>query len=157
LITSDSPFDRFLRGDDTAMSEKQLRGLGQFSGQGCVTCHRGTNVGGNAFFTFGMMVAPEVRVRPIEDHGRMEVSGRSLHEYTFRVASLRNVARTAPYFHSGVVWNLSEAVRIMAKSQLNAILTDKDVDEIVAFLESLSGAPPRIDRPVLPAAIPATP
>jgi len=87
----------------------------------------------------------------------MEVSGRSLHEYTFRVASLRNVARTAPYFHSGVVWNLSEAVRIMAKSQLNAILTDKDVDEIVAFLESLSGAPPRIDRPVLPAAIPATP
>lgn len=150
LITPDSPFDRFLRGDDEAMTEKQLRGLRQFIGQGCVTCHRGTNVGGNAFFTFGMMVAPEDRVRPINDHGRMEVSGRALHDYTFRVASLRNVARTAPYFHSGVVWDLRDAVRIMAKSQLNATLSDESVDDIVSFLGSLSGIPPRVDRPTLP-------
>ena len=155
LITPDSPFDRFLRGDDKAMSEKQLRGLRQFIGQGCVTCHRGTNVGGNAFFTFGMMVAPDERIRPQDDHGRMEVSGRALHDYTFRVASLRNVARTAPYFHSGVVWDLREAVRIMAKSQLNAILTETDVDEIVAFLQSLNGSPPQFARPVLPAGLEA--
>jgi cytochrome c peroxidase len=157
LLTPDSPFDRFLRGEDKAMSELQLRGLRQFIGQGCVTCHRGTNVGGNAFFTFGMMIAPEVRVRPVNDHGRMEVSGRSLHDYTFRVASLRNVARTAPYFHSGIIWDLREAVRIMAKSQLNATLTDNDVEEIVAFLGSLSGTLPQVDQPTLPEATKATP
>ena len=150
LITPDSPFDRFLRGDDDAMTEKQLRGLRQFIGQGCVTCHRGTNVGGNAFFTFGMMVTPEERVRPVDDHGRMEVSGRSLHDYTFRVAPLRNVARTAPYFHSGVVWDLREAVRIMGKSQLNAVLTDEAVEEIVEFLGSLTGTSPDVTPPELP-------
>lgn len=150
LTTPDSPFDRFLRGDDMAMSEKQLRGLGQFINQGCVTCHRGTNVGGNAFFPFGMMVAPDERLRPIDDRGRMEVSGRTLHDYTFRVASLRNVAKTAPYFHSGVVWDLHEAVRVMAKSQLNATLTDEEVADIVAFLGSLTGEKPQIARPTLP-------
>ncbi len=150
LTTPDSPFDRFLRGDDAAMTEDQQRGLGKFISNGCVTCHRGTNVGGNAFFTFGMMVAPEERVRPVNDHGRMEVSGRALHDYTFRVASLRNVAKTAPYFHSGVVWDLSDAVRIMAKSQLNATLTDEDVDDIVIFLGSLTGKRPLIEPPTLP-------
>ena len=156
LTTPDSPFDRFLRGDNKAMTEQQRRGLGKFIGHGCVTCHRGTNVGGNAFFTFGMMVAPEERLRPVNDHGRMEVSGRALHDYTFRVASLRNVAKTAPYFRSGVVWDLHEAVRIMAKSQLNAMLPDEDVDDIVSFLGSLTGERPHIVRPTLPAGTQAT-
>lgn len=150
LTTPNSPFDRFLRGEDNAMSEQQLRGLGQFINQGCVTCHRGTNIGGNALFTFGMMVAPEEHVRPVDDHGRKEVSGRALHDYTFRVAPLRNVAKTAPYFHSGVVWDLRDAVRIMAKSQLNARLTDEEVADIVAFLGSLTGERPLIVRPALP-------
>ena len=80
----------------------------------------------------------------------MEVSGRSLHDYTFRVAPLRNVARTAPYFHSGVVWDLREAVRIMGKSQLNAVLTDEAVEEIVEFLGSLTGTSPDVTPPELP-------
>lgn len=157
LITPDSPFDRYLRGEENAMNPKQLSGLSKFISHGCVTCHRGINVGGNAFFTFGMMRAPKERIRPSGDRGRMEVTGRALHDYTFRVAPLRNVARTAPYFHSGVVWDLHEAVRIMAQSQLNAVLSDEDIDDIVAFLESLTGQQPKIVYPTLPARTAKTP
>lgn len=157
LITPDSAFDRFLGGNDDAMDPKQLRGLRKFIDHNCVACHRGTNVGGNAFLPFGLLRTPDAKVRPVEDHGRMEITGRLLHDYVFRVAPLRNVARTAPYFHSGAVWDLHEAVRIMAKSQLNATFSDEDVDDIVAFLKSLTGRPPRITYPMLPTRTEATP
>lgn len=157
LITPDSAFDRFLRGDDDAINPKQLQGLRKFISHNCVACHRGTNVGGNAFLPFGFLGTPEAKVRPVDDHGRMEITGSLLHDYVFRVAPLRNVVRTAPYFHSGAVWDLHEAVRIMAKSQLNATLPDEDVDDIVAFLGSLTGRPPQITYPTLPTRTEATP
>lgn len=157
LVTPNAPFDRFLRGDDEAMSEQQLLGLRKFIGHGCVTCHRRVNVGGNAFFPFGMMKSPEEEVRPPEDTGRSQVTGRVIDEFVFRVAPLRNVALTAPYFHSGQVWELDEAVRIMAKSQLNAILPDQDVDDIVAFLHALTGEQPEIVYPILPPSTASTP
>ncbi len=158
LITPNGPFDRFLRGEDNAMSVQQRRGLQKFMGTGCVTCHRGINVGGNAFFPFGMMTAPDELVRPPEDHGRSHVTGRALlHRYFFRVAPLRNVTLTAPYFHSGRVWDLGEAVRIMAKSQLNAVLSDEDVEDIVAFLGALTGEQPHVVYPKLPPSTKLTP
>lgn len=157
LITPDSAFDRFLQGDDDAMDPKQLRGLRKFIGHGCIACHRGINVGGRAFLPFGFLSTPEANVRPVNDHGRMEVTGRLLDDYVFRVAPLRNVARTAPYFHSGVVWDLHEVVRIMAKSQLNATLSDEDVDDIVAFLGSLTGRQPLVTYPTLPTRTVETP
>lgn len=151
LITPNGPFDRFLRGEDEAMTEQQRRGLQKFIGHGCVACHRGINIGGNAFFPFGMRNAPDELVRPPEDQGRAQVTGRTLlHQYYFRVAPLRNVALTAPYFHSGRVWDLGEAVRIMAKSQLDVILPDEDVEDIVAFLRALTGEQPQVVYPTLP-------
>ncbi len=157
LVTPNAPFDRFLKGDDEAMSEQQLHGLRKFIGHGCVTCHRRINVGGNAFFPFGMMKSPKADVRPPEDMGRLQVTGRAMDEFVFRVAPLRNVALTAPYFHSGRVWELEEAVRIMAESQLNAILPDQDVDDIVAFLHALTGEQPEIVYPILPPSTASTP
>lgn len=158
LITPNSPFDRFLRGDDDAMSEQERRGLHRFIFHGCTTCHRGVNVGGNAFFRFGMMKEPAEELRPANDSGRSEVTGRVLlDEYYFRVAPLRNVALTAPYFHSGRIWKLEEAVRIMARTQLDATLPDEDVDDIVAFLNALTGEPPQVRAPELPASTAATP
>lgn len=158
LITPNSPFDRFLRGDDEAMSEQERRGLHRFIFHGCTTCHRGVNVGGNAFFPFGMMKEPSEELRPPDDRGRSEVTGRVLlDQYFFRVAPLRNVAITPPYFHSGRVWKLEEAVRIMARTQLDATLPDQDVDDIVAFLKSLTGEAPQVSPPELPASTSATP
>ncbi len=158
LITANGPFDRFLRGENDAMSVQQRRGLKKFIGKGCTTCHRGINVGGNAFFPFGMMRTPDARVRPPEDEGRSQVTGRALlHRYFFRVAPLRNVTLTAPYFHSGRVWDLGEAVRIMAKSQLSAPLSDEEVEDIVAFLGALTGEQPHGVYPKLPPSTSSTP
>lgn len=158
LITPNAPFDRFMRGHNDAMNEQQLRGLNGFITHGCVACHRGVNVGGNAFFPFGMRNAPDETVRPSGDKGRSQVTGRKLlHQFHFRVAPLRNVALTAPYFHSGQVWDLEEAVRIMAKSQLDATLSEQDVKDIVAFLHTLTGEQPEITIPVLPPSTADTP
>ncbi len=150
LITPNGPFDRFLLGDDNAMTEQQTRGLERFMFHGCSTCHRGVNVGGNAYFPFGMRNPPDDAVRPPEDHGRGLLTGRMRDQFFFRVAPLRNVALTAPYFHSGRVWKLGEAVRIMAKAQLDATIPDQDVEDIVAFLHALTGEQPKISRPALP-------
>lgn len=104
------------------------------------------------------MKDPSKEVRPPEDSGRSEVTGRVLlDEYYFRVAPLRNVAKTPPYFHSGRVWELDEAVRIMARTQLDATLPDQDVDDIVAFLNALTGEPPQVSAPTLPESIDTMP
>jgi len=158
LITPNAPFDRFLRGDVNAMTERELRGLDRFISHGCVACHRGINVGGNAFFPFGMRNAPNETIRPPDDKGRAKVTGRKLlHEFHFRVAPLRNVALTAPYFHSGQVWDLEESIRIMAKSQLDATLSEQDVRDIAVFLHTLTGDQPEITVPVLPPSTAETP
>jgi cytochrome c peroxidase len=158
LITPNAPFDRFMRGDDNAMTERELRGLDGFITHGCVACHRRVNVGGNAFFPFGMRNAPDEPVRPANDEGRAQITGKQLlHRFHFRVAPLRNVALTAPYFHSGQVWDLEEAIRIMAKSQLDATLSDEDVKDIVVFLHTLTGEQPDITIPILPPSTSDTP
>jgi cytochrome c peroxidase len=150
LVTPDSRFDRFLLGDAGALDEREQRGLQLFVQRGCIACHSGTNVGGDSYHPFGVIDAPGAEIRPQADKGRYMVTRMPGDEYVFRAPTLRNVGLTAPYFHSGSVWDLAEAVRIMGSSQLGAELTNEEADLIVAYLHTLTGRQPRIEYPILP-------
>jgi cytochrome c peroxidase len=125
LVTPDSPFDRWLKGDKGdkgALSAAELNGYALFKSFGCVSCHQGVNVGGNMFERQGVfhpLASPKPEV--------------------LRVPSLRNVATTAPYFHDGSAATLTDAVRKMAAAQLDQTLSEQEIDAIVAFLGSLTG------------------
>lgn len=122
LITPGSRFDRWLVGDDAALSADELNGYRLFKSLGCSACHQGVNIGGNLFERHGIfhpLASPEPKI--------------------LRVPSLRNVATTPPYFHDGSAPTLDDAVRKMALAQLNATLTDQQAKALVAFLNSLTG------------------
>jgi cytochrome c peroxidase len=156
LITP-SPFDAFLNGDEAALDDQQKLGLQLFVDAGCAACHGGVNVGGNGYYPFGLVERPGADVLPEGDRGRFQVTETVSDEYVFRAAPLRNIAVTAPYFHSGVVWDLRTAVDIMATSQLGADLDDAEIDAITAFLGSLTGEVPEIVYPILPPETATTP
>jgi cytochrome c peroxidase len=156
LITP-SPFDAFLNGDVAALDDQQKLGLQLFVDSGCSACHGGVNVGGNGYYPFGLVERPGADVLPEGDRGRFQVTETASDEYVFRAAPLRNIAVTAPYFHSGVVWDLRTAVDIMATSQLGADLDDTQIDAITAFLGSLTGEVPEIVYPILPPETATTP
>jgi cytochrome c peroxidase len=134
LVTYNSPFDRYLRGDKEAISQKQKEGYALFQTKGCIACHHGINVGGNMYNKFGIIIADND-----SNLGRYNVTHNESDKYFFKVPSLRNVAETAPYFHNGSVKTLKEAVYFMAKHQLGRLITEAEVEKIVLFLESLSG------------------
>jgi cytochrome c peroxidase len=157
LLTPNSPFDRFLGGDAAALSEMQKTGLALFMDKGCVSCHAGQNVGGEGYFPFGLVEKPGADVLPPNDTGRFAITQTADDQYVFRAPPLRNVALTAPYFHSGKVWNLEQAVGVMAQAQLGETLTDDEVTAITAFLESLTGEQPVVTYPILPVSTDATP
>jgi cytochrome c peroxidase len=150
LVTPGSPFDRWLAGDEAAMSEMQVKGLEIFVSKGCTGCHAGVNFGGQGYFPFGVVQAPSDEIRPVGDLGRFSVTNTEADQYVFKSPSLRNIEITAPYFHSGKVWSLKEAVSIMGSAQLGAVLTPGEVDAIEAFLEALTGRQPQVEYPVLP-------
>ena len=156
LITP-APFDKYLNGDDLALSDVQKTGLRLFMEKGCASCHSGINVGGNGYYPFGVIEKPGAEVLPPDDQGRFEVTKTADDQYVFRAAPLRNVAVTAPYFHSGKVWDLKQAVAVMSSSQLGTELEPDEVDSIVEFLHSLTGEVPRIEYPILPAETATTP
>jgi cytochrome c peroxidase len=156
LITP-APFDAWLNGDDAAMNLKQQQGLALFIDKGCAACHAGRNVGGEGYYPFGLIEKPGADVLPEGDKGRFAVTKTADDSYVFRAAPLRNVALSAPYFHSGKVWGLNEAVAIMGTSQLGEALEEEDVEKIVAFLESLTGRLPEVTYPVLPPETKSTP
>ncbi len=139
LITP-SRFDKFLEGDLNALSEEEKKGLETFIDVGCITCHTGPLLGGNMFQKFGIHANYwEYTKSEKIDEGRYKVTNNEADKYVFKVPSLRNVEKTAPYFHDGSVQDLKEAVRIMAKVQLGKDLTDEQVNAIVQFLKSLTG------------------
>jgi cytochrome c peroxidase len=152
-LTTPSRFDRFLEGDTAALDEKEQQGLRTFLNRGCILCHNGVAVGGQRLQRFGVH-HPYWEHTGSEhiDDGRYTVTGRESERYVFKVPSLRNVTRTAPYFHDGSVARLEDAVRVMAAVQLNERLSDRDVESIVRFLDTLSGEPPAqaVAEPVLP-------
>lgn len=156
LITP-APFDAWLNGNDDALTDEQKTGLRAFIDAGCTACHNGVNVGGQGYFPFGLIEKPGADVLPEGDKGRFVVTETAADEYVFRAAPLRNIAVTAPYFHSGAVWDLGTAVEIMAESQLGADLAVEEADAIVAFLESLTGEVPEVVYPLLPSETADTP
>lgn len=157
LLTPNARFDQWLQGVDGAMNDQEKRGLQAFMDTGCMTCHAGTNFGGEGYYPFGLVEAPDASVRPEGDMGRFKVTNTTDDEYVFRAAPLRNVAITAPYFHSGKVWNLEDAVRIMSNAQLGTELTEEQAQDIVAFLGTLTGEQPQIVHPTLPVRMADTP
>jgi cytochrome c peroxidase len=157
LVTPDSPFDRYLKGDRKALTVREKKGLALFMERGCSSCHNGVNVGGSGYFPFGVLEAPDAAIRPPGDLGRFKVTNTSGDKYVFKAPTLRNVALTPPYFHSGKVWKLKDAVEIMGSSQLGIQLNADDDKTIVAFLHTLTGKQPEIEYPVLPPGSDKTP
>jgi len=157
LVTPDSRFDRWVLGDDGALDASERRGLALFVSSGCASCHNGRNFGGQTYFPFGVIERPGADILPPGDKGRFEVTATASDEYVFRAAPLRNVALTAPYFHSGQVWDLEQAVAIMGSAQLGRELDDDQARAIAAFLRTLSGRQPRVEYPILPPSTARTP
>lgn len=159
LITPRSPVDRFLEGDKKALTAAAQRGMKAVQTVGCVACHMGPNYSGPALpvgtgFYQKFPVFPgsayDAKYKLTDDLGRFEVTKDPGDKNRWRVPTWRNIARTAPYFHNGSVATLDEAVRVMAKTQLNKTLTDGQVGDIVAFLTALNGERPAEKAPALP-------
>lgn len=157
LVTPDAPFDQWLKGKDSTLTAQQKQGVALFMEKGCAACHNGINVGGQDYFPFGVVEKPGAEVLPAADRGRFQVTQTADDDYVFRSPTLRNVALTAPYFHSGKVWDLRQAVAIMGTSQLGTELAEPEVEAITAFLHSLTGAQPKVELPILPASTAETP
>ncbi len=160
-LLTPAPFDRYLKGDTRAISAEAKAGLDKFISYGCAACHNGSTVGGHMFQKFGLtedywkatgsVEMPQLKGR---DKGKFHDTGKEEDQWIFKVPQLRNVAMTPPYFHDGSVATLGEAVRIMARLQLGRQLSDQDVTQIVAFLDTLTGDVPAnfAQAPQLPVA-----
>jgi cytochrome c peroxidase len=143
-------WDRYLDGDTQALTAAEKEGVKLFANLGCMVCHSGAYLGGTMFEKLGVYVPWPNQ----SDHGRRDVTHNPTDDMVFKVPSLRNVARTAPYFHDGSVASLDTAVRMMAHHQLGVDLTEEEARSIVAWLNALTGEIPReyIAPPVLPMA-----
>jgi len=153
LITPNSPFDRYVKGDKKAMTEQQVKGMNTFVEVGCTACHSGANFAGPTmpmgtgfFMKFPTFEGSDYdkKYNLLEDKGKDD-------QHMWRVPTLRNVAVTAPYAHNGQVPTLDEMVRVMSKTQLNKDLSDEQVADLVAFLNALTGEFPEQTMPRLPA------
>ena len=139
LITPNSAFDRYLRGDKEALSASAKRGFELFVSKGCITCHHGVAIGGNMYNKFGVL--DELNSKHL---GRYNVTKREQDKYVFKVPSLRNIELTAPYLHDGSIDNLDDVIRLMAKYQLGRFFKPQQLQDIKAFLLSLTGELPAI-------------
>jgi cytochrome c peroxidase len=153
LITPNSAYDKYVAGDKSALNEQQVRGMNKVVELGCTGCHSGPAFNGPGIFqkfpvNDNAYFAAQYHFK--KDKGRAEVTHNPADEHLWKVPTWRNVAFTAPYFHNGSVKTLSEAVKVMAKLQLNKDLAKEEVADIVAFLNSLTGEFPRQKMPLLP-------
>lgn len=141
-LLTPTKWDAYLKGDANALNEQERAGLRAFINNGCIACHKGVNLGGDSFQKFGLVKGPYWKFIDSQNHdaGRFDVTKNEADKFVFRVPGLRNVARTYPYFHNGSVWELSEAVNIMAQAQLGKELSEQETKDIVAFLNTLSGS-----------------
>ena len=150
-----SRWDKFLGGDQAALSDAEKAGLNKFLDVGCQTCHNGVYVGGSMFQKLGL-------AKPwdnVKDPGRFSVTKQETDRMVFKVPTLRNIEKTAPYYHDGSISTLDEAVRQMADHQLARTLSKEETDSIVAFLKALTGELPAeyIKEPALPKSTDKTP
>jgi cytochrome c peroxidase len=137
-LLTPSRFDKYLEGDESALTEKEKLGLKMFVENGCVACHSGIGLGGHMFQKLGL-----VKPYQTEDHGKYKVTKNEADKYVFKVPSLRNIEKTGPYFHDGKVKTLADAVKLMASHQLGKDLSEGDIENIVVFLRSLTGELPK--------------
>ncbi len=140
-LVTPSHFDQYLRGNASTISEEAKKGYEHFKNYGCIACHQGINIGGNMYQYFGVM-GDYFKDRgniTTADYGRYNVTGKEHDRFKFKVPSLRNVALTPPYFHDGSAKTLEDAVEVMAKYQLGCPILERDRQEIVQFLQSLTG------------------
>lgn len=136
-------FDAYLEGDRAALTTEEQAGLRFFIENGCATCHNGVNLGAHTFQKFGLQGNYwEHTLSQKVDEGRYTLTQDEADKFVFRVASLRNVEKTAPYFHDGSIETLDEAVRVMYRVQLGRELMDEEAASLVAFLRSLTGEVP---------------
>ena len=133
LITQ-SPFDEYLRGDESAISKTQKEGYELFKDKGCVSCHNGINIGGATYSKIGI-----VNPRKTKNLGLYSLTKNELDKYYFKVPSLRNVELTYPYFHDAREQSLKKAIKLIGYVQLGLKLSDEEVEKIEAFLKSLTG------------------
>ena len=153
-LVTPSRWDKYLGGDDSALTEKERAGLAKFLEVGCNTCHMGPAVGGRDFKKLGLVKAWPSEIK---DNGRFDLTKDAADKNVFKVPSLRNVEKTGPYFHDGSVKTLEEAVKLMGTHQLGKELSSADVESIVTFLKSLTGELPKIEKPALPKSTAKTP
>lgn len=131
-------FDKYLKGDDSALTQEELAGMILFRDTGCVACHNGPALGGTMFQKLGV-----VKPYPTADMGRFEITKNEVDKFMFKVPSLRNIEKTAPYFHDGSVASLEAAVSLMAEHQLGRVLSPEQNKSIVLFLHALTGPLPK--------------
>ena len=154
LVTPNARFDKWLKGDKSAITDVELKGYQLFKSSGCVACHNGPAVGGNMFQKMGVVAVYKTN-HPAE--GRSAVTGNEIDRFNFKVPTLRNVELTYPYFHDGAAKTLTEAVDIMGRLQLGRVYTQDENAQIVAFLKTLTGDQPQLTMPILPVSSDKTP
>ncbi len=154
LVTPNARFDKWLKGDKNAITQQELNGYKIFKESGCTICHNGAQLGGQSFQKMGV-VRPYKTTNTAE--GVKAISGRDQDRMTFKVPMLRNIELTYPYFHDGAVWTLEESVSIMGDLQLGKRYTKQEINDITAFLKTLTGDQPKVEYPVLPPSGPNTP
>lgn len=158
-LVTPARFDDFMKGDADALNDQEKRGLRAFLRAKCQVCHMTPLLGGHVYQKFGIMRDYwELTGSEIPDVGRAAVTKNENEKYFFKVPGLRNVERTYPYFHDGSVWSLKDAVSIMNELQFGEKLDDQELDDIVAFLATLTGELPESARvlPILPPSSPTT-
>ena len=154
-LVTPSRWDKFLKGDQAALSDAEKAGLNKFVEVGCPMCHQGAYLGANSFQKLGLVKS----WTHTKDLGRYAVSKQEADKLVFKVPSLRNIDQTAPYYHDGSVKTLEEAVRLMAEHQTGRKLAKPEVASIVTWLKALTGPIPQdyIQPPVLPKSTVSTP
>ncbi len=160
LITPNSAYDKYVKGDKSALTEQQVKGMNTFAEVGCVGCHSGAAFNGPQLpegtgfyqkFPANENGVFEARYDFSSDLGRFEATKNDADKHLFKVPTLRNIALTAPYFHNGKVQSLEDAIKIMGTLQLSKDLSAEQVSDIAAFLNGLTGEFPKIEMPRLPA------
>jgi cytochrome c peroxidase len=154
LVTPNSRFDKWLKGDKKALNANETAGYKLFKDSGCVACHNGPAVGGTSYQKMGVVEAYKTASKA---EGRFGVTGKDADRFNFKVPTLRNVALTYPYFHDGGAATLKDAVNTMAKIQLGKKFTDGENAKVVAFLKTLTGDQPSFMLPILPPSTDSTP
>lgn len=153
LITPNSPYDKYVKGNKNALTDQQIKGMEKFAESGCGACHSGPAFNGPGTYQKFPVISSgfySAKYKINKDLGREEVTKNSADAHMWKVPTLRNIALTAPYFHNGSVKSLDVAVKMMAKLQMGADLSKQEVADIVAFLNALTGEFPKQKMPVLP-------